>query len=234
MSDKIMIVDDDRYLSESVKKMLTREGYEVSTAATGEEALTAMATQTCDLMILDLGLPGIDGVTTCRRLRSKHRFPIIMLTAQSDSMDKVVGLEVGADDYITKPFEPSELLARVRSHLRRATEYMNGATKAVTEMQIGEMSINFETREVRLSGEQIVLTRREYELLAYLAKNLNRAISRESLFSTVWGYNLDFNSNSLDVYIYRIRKKIEKDANHPDYLQTMRGFGFRLTDPSAT
>lgn len=234
MSDKIMIVDDDRYLSESVKKMLTREGYEVSSAATGEEALTAMATQTCDLMILDLGLPGIDGVTTCRRLRSKHRFPIIMLTARSDSMDKVVGLEVGADDYITKPFEPSELLARVRSHLRRATEYMNGAAKAVTEMQISEMSINFETREVSLSGEQVVLTRREYELLAFLAKNLNRAISRESLFSAVWGYNLDFNSNSLDVYIYRIRKKIEKDANHPDYLQTMRGFGFRLTDPSAT
>lgn len=228
---KVLVVDDDRFLLENLRKLLEREGYLVEAVPTGEEALSSMARDPSDLIVLDIGLPGIDGLTTCRRLRGKYHTPVIMLTSRGDSIDKVIGLEVGADDYLTKPFEPNELVARIRAQLRRNQEYVGDITKD-DAMYIGELTIDFERRDVLVGGNPADLTNREFELVAYLAKNLNRAISRDQLFETVWGYDLDFNSNSLDVYIYRIRKRIEQDPGRPKYLQTMRGFGYKMVSPA--
>ncbi len=229
---KVLVVDDDRFLLDNLRKLLEREGYRVEAVASGEEALTAMVREPSDLVLLDLGLPGIDGIATCRRLRGKWHTPVIMLTSRGDSIDKVIGLEVGADDYLTKPFEPKELMARVRAQLRRSHEYKADPEKSKA-MTIGDLTIDFQKRDVLVFGQPADLTNREFELVAYLAKNLGRAIARDQLFETVWGYDLDFNSNSLDVYIYRIRKRIEQDPAKPRYLHTMRGFGYKMVSPAA-
>ena len=229
---KVLVVDDDRFLLDNLRKLLEREGYRVEAVASGEEALTAMVREPSDLVLLDLGLPGIDGIATCRRLRGKWHTPVIMLTSRGDSIDKVIGLEVGADDYLTKPFEPKELMARVRAQLRRSREYKADPEKSKA-MTIGDLTIDFQKRDVLVFGQPADLTNREFELVAYLAKNLGRAIARDQLFETVWGYDLDFNSNSLDVYIYRIRKRIEQDPAKPRYLHTMRGFGYKMVSPAA-
>jgi two-component system alkaline phosphatase synthesis response regulator PhoP len=153
-----------------------------------------------------------------------------MLTARSDSMDKVIGLEVGADDYLTKPFEPAELVARVRAHLRRATEYQPEVAAVAETTSVGDLVIDHQSRTARIGGDAIELTNKEFELLALLARNAGRVLTREALFESVWGYELDFNSNSLDVYMYRLRKKIEPDPDHPRYLHTLKGYGYRLGD----
>lgn len=229
-NDRLLIVDDDRFLQENLRKLLEREGFEVETAYSGEDGLNLLERKEFDLLILDLGLPGDDGIATCRRVRRRWNFPVLMLTARSELVDKVTGFEVGADDYITKPFEPSELLARIRAHLRRAKSYR---AHAVPSGRFGQLVIDFERRDAFVDGKSVELTNREYELLSFLARNPDRAVSRAALFKSVWGYDMDFNSNSLDVYIYRIRKKIEVDPNNPVYLQTMRGFGYKLTSQLA-
>lgn len=229
MPDQLLIVDDDRFLLENLKRLLQREGYGVQTATSGEEALERIAIEPCDLMILDLGLPGADGLSTCRRLRGKHNFPVIMLTARSDAMDKVIGLEVGADDYLTKPFEPIELLARVRAHLRRSRDYQKVDQPAEASVPIGDLVVDYEKRDVFVKGAPVELTTREFDLMAHLCRNLGKVVAREALFERVWGYDMSFNSNSLEVYVYRIRKKIELDPNNPRYLKTVRGFGYSLT-----
>ncbi|MBS1717172.1 MAG: response regulator transcription factor [Armatimonadetes bacterium] len=229
MPTTILLVDDDHFLLENAEALLKRSGeYVVRTCFSGEEALNLLADEPVDLVVLDLGLPGIDGITTCRRIRAKWTMPIIMLTARTDSMDKVIGLEVGADDYLTKPFEPSELTARIRAQLRRATEYLEKQPAQKAETTVGNWVIDHAQRQVFIDGQSGGLTNREFEIIAYLCKNRNRAISRESLFEGVWGYDMEFSSNSLDVLIYRIRKKLEKDPNNPDHLQTVRGFGYKL------
>ncbi|HRI44847.1 MAG TPA: response regulator transcription factor [Fimbriimonadaceae bacterium] len=229
MSARLLIVDDDRFLLENLRRFFLKNGYDAETAASGEDALAMLDDTKVDLAILDVGLPGMDGVALCRRLRTKWRFPVIMLTARSESMDKVVGLEVGADDYLTKPFQPVELLARVRAQLRRAREYSeasmpNGEDRIV----VGDLQIDFGRRQVLVEGRPADLTNREFELLAYLAKNRDVAVPRDSLFESIWGYDIDFNSNSLEVYVYRIRKKIEKDPLKPRYLLTLRGYGYKF------
>jgi len=228
VGSKVLVVEDDRFLQDNVRKLLESEGYMVAGVTSGEEALSHLERETVDLVVLDLGLPGIDGLTACRRIRTKWLMPVIMLTARTDSMDKVIGLEVGADDYLTKPFVGSELIARVRAQLRRHQQYQSGFAKAGETLLVGDLTIDFEQRDVLVRGVSANLTNREFEIIHYLAKNLDRAISRDMLFERVWGYELDFNTNSLDVYIYRLRKKIEVDPNNPVYLQTMRGFGYRL------
>lgn len=227
MSLKVLVVDDDPFLLRNLEVLLGREGYSVRGATSGEEALSMLNDDPADLVVLDLGLPGIDGVTTCRRLRAKWHMPVLMLTARTDAMDKVVGLEVGADDYLTKPFEPSEFVARVRAQLRRHTEYQRGQSRLL-RLERGAVDIDFERRQVRVNEEPVALTTREFEILEYLAQNLGRAVSRESLFESIWGFDLEFNSNSLDVLVYRIRKKIEADPNTPMHLLTLRGFGYKL------
>jgi DNA-binding response OmpR family regulator len=227
MSARVLVVDDDPFLLQNIELLLTQDGYSVRSAASGEEALALLSNEPADLVILDLGLPGIDGVTTCRRLRTRWNMPLIMLTARTDAIDKVVGLEVGADDYLTKPFEPSELMARVRAQLRRHQEYERSKPKA-RSLTLGPIEIDFERRAVLVDSAQVELTNREFEIIEHLAQNLGRAISREALFEAVWGYELEFNSNSLDVLMYRLRKKLERDPNHPEHLMTLRGFGYKL------
>jgi DNA-binding response OmpR family regulator len=227
VSARLLIVDDDRFLLENLRKLMLKQGFEVETAGTGEEALSLVSQTKFDLVILDVGLPGADGITVCRRLRAKWKFPVIMLTARSESMDKVIGLEVGADDYLTKPFDPMELLARVRAQLRRSQEYSEEKVPD-DQIMIGDLLIDGNLRDVLVDGQAAGLTNREFELLVYLARNVDVAVSRDSLFESIWGYDIDFNSNSLEVYIYRIRKKIEKDPDSPRYLLTLRGFGYKL------
>lgn len=227
MSAKVLVVDDDPFLLQNLEALLVREGYSVRCAASGEEALSMLSEDPADLVVLDLGLPGIDGVTTCRRMRSRWHMPVLMLTARTDAMDKVVGLEVGADDYLTKPFEPSEFVARVRAQLRRVTEYQKSRQEKPA-LELGHIAVDFDRRHVRVAGEIADLTNREFEIVHHLAENLGRAVSRESLFEAVWGYEMEFNSNSLDVLIYRIRKKLELDPNRPKHLVTLRGFGYKL------
>lgn len=239
MSAKILLVDDDRFLLESLRKLFLKQGFDVETAGTGEEGLSLASQFKFDLAVLDVGLPGIDGIAVCRRLRSKWKFPIIMLTARSESMDKVIGLEVGADDYLTKPFDATELLARVRAQLRRSQEYSEEKAPTEETVRIGDLVIDPSRRDVLVEGVAAGLTNREYELLYYLSKNADIAVARDSLFENIWGYDIDFNSNSLEVYIYRIRKKIEKDPLNPRYLLTLRGYGYKMQSqgvemPSAT
>lgn len=232
MAARLMIVDDDRFLLENMRRFLSGQGFEVLAATSGEEALVLLGQDQPDLMILDIGLPGVDGLGVCRRVRTKWRFPVLMLTARSDAMDKVVGLEVGADDYLTKPFEPVELLARVRALLRRATEYVQEDISRDT-LQIGDLVVDFAARDAFVRGEPARLTKREFELLAFLARNAGRVLDRDTIFEQVWGYDPDFNSNSLDVIVYRLRRKIERDPLRPEYLLTVRGYGFKLQSPES-
>jgi DNA-binding response OmpR family regulator len=228
VSGQLLVVDDDRFLLENVARLLRTQGYAVDTAASGEEAIRALGTRVPDLVILDISLPDFDGITLCRRLRSTHRFPIIMLTARTDAMDKVIGLEVGADDYLTKPFEPSELIARVRAHLRRVGEYATAAPAAASRTVIGGLVIDHDARDAFVDGQAAHLTKREFELLTHLATNVGRVVTRDSLFEHNWGFDIEFSSNSLDVHIYRLRKKIEPDLEHPRYIHTLRGYGYKL------
>lgn len=227
MSAKILIVDDDRFLAENIKRLLTTHGYTADISGNADEALQNLIEQPYDLMILDLGLPDTDGINFCRQLRSKWLLPIIMLTARSDAMDKIIGLEVGADDYLTKPFEPKELLARIRAHLRRVQEYRQSINPPES-IVVGELVIDYALRDVLVKGQPVNLTNREFELISFLARHANKALHRDWVFEQIWGYDSDFSSNSLDVYVYRLRKKIEADPDSPRYLMTLRGYGYKF------
>jgi DNA-binding response OmpR family regulator len=227
MNPSILIVDDDRFLLENLKSLLEGQGYSVRTAATSGEGLGEIGQKVPDLAILDVNLPDFDGVSLARKIRARWKFPIMMLTAKSGSIDKVVGLEVGADDYLTKPFDGVELVARVRALLRRATEY-SSETASGEHRQVGELVIDESVREAFLGGQPLRLTYKEFALLSYLAANGGRVLSRQSLFEHNWGYDMEFGSNSLDVYIYRLRKKIERNPEKPVYLHTVRGYGYKL------
>ncbi len=228
---RILVVDDDAFLRENLKRLLEQYQYEVVGVRAGAEALRALAEAPFHLVILDLGLPDVDGFDLCRHIRQKWLTPILMLTARTDSMDKIIGLEVGADDYLTKPFEPKELLARLRALLRRVYEYPAREADPDGTREFGELVIDFNRRHVSVRGQSVSLTRREFDLLAYLVQNAHRVIPREQLFERVWGYSIEFSSNTLDVYIYRLRKKIEKDPNNPEYLHTHRHFGYEFRIP---
>ena len=229
MSARVLLVDDDRFLQENVGRLLRSQGYEIRTAGDGAEAGRAAREFAPDLAILDVGLPDTDGMTLCRELRRDHRFPIIMLTALAESGEKIQGLEAGADDYLTKPFDPGELLARVRAQLRRTQEY-SVATGRIT---IGGLVVDVSGREASVEGRSLDLTNKEFALLAHLAQNVGRVVSREDLFSHSWGFDISFGSNSLDVYIYRLRRKLEAHADRPRYLHTIKGYGYKLEDTDA-
>lgn len=233
MAKKILVVDDEKPISDIVKFNLTKEGYDVVTAYDGEEALTKVNEVNPDLILLDLMLPKIDGLEVAREVRKDHDMPIIMLTAKDSEIDKVLGLEMGADDYVTKPFSNRELVARVKANLRRQGTINNAQPEEDenSEIEIGDLTIHPDAYIVSKRGDKIELTHREFELLHYLAKHIGQVMTREHLLETVWGYDYFGDVRTVDVTIRRLREKIEDAPSHPVYIVTRRGVGYFLKNP---
>lgn len=231
---KILVVDDEKPISDIVKFNLTKEGFDVYTAYDGQEALDKVETVNPDLIILDLMLPKIDGLEVAREVRKKHDMPIIMVTAKDTEIDKVLGLEMGADDYVTKPFSNRELVARVKANLRRQSSAIAAAQEqqdANDDITVGELVVNPDAYIVSKRGEKIDLTHREFELLYYLAKHVGRVMTREHLLQTVWGYDYFGDVRTVDVTVRRLREKIEDNPSRPTWLMTRRGAGYYLRNP---
>jgi two-component system alkaline phosphatase synthesis response regulator PhoP len=222
----ILVVDDEQPLRELVRAYLEHESYQVVEAATGNEALQAFATHQPDVLVLDLMLPGVDGIEICRRVRAQSDAYIIMLTARADEVDRVVGLEVGADDYLTKPFSPRELVARVRACLRRPRV---GSVAAVetTVLRFEALVIDIDGHSVTLDGEPIALTTTEFRLIQILASAPGRLFTRSQLLEQVWGMNYYGDDHVVDVHIANARRKLKEDPAAPRYIETVRGAGYR-------
>jgi two-component system, OmpR family, phosphate regulon response regulator OmpR len=216
----ILLVEDDSRLAAMVSDYLGAAGMRVSVVGAGEAALDSLARESFDAVVLDLMLPGIDGLEVCRRLRTKSDVPVLMLTARGDSADRVVGLELGADDYLPKPFEPRELLARLRAILRR------GRTRATGTLRFGRLEIDRAAHELRLDGETREITSYQFALLLVLAENAGRVLTREQLMDQLKGAALEAFDRSIDVHISRIRQAIEEDVKHPRRITTVRGAGY--------
>ncbi|HJY79095.1 MAG TPA: response regulator transcription factor [Burkholderiales bacterium] len=221
MSERVLLVEDDVRLAEMVSEYLGGAGFDISRVASGAAALERLARQPYDALVLDLNLPDIDGLEVCRRLRAKWDTPVLMLTARGEPMDRVVGLELGADDYLPKPFEPRELLARLRALLRRAH-----APARSHLMRFGRLEIDRDSRLVRVDGAERTLTSLQYELLVALAENAGRVLSRDALMDLVKGQPLEAFDRSIDVHVSRIRAAIEDDPKKPRRLITVRGAGY--------
>ena len=229
---RILLVDDEQAVQTLLSYPLRRDGYDVISAHDGQEALDRFAEQRFDLVVLDLMLPKLDGVEVCRRLRSHSQVPIIMLTAKGDEIDKVVGLEMGADDYITKPFSMREFRSRVKAALWRSR--MPGARHSAEEPIVsGDLRIDFERRTVTVRDKPIRLTYVEFEILAALARAPGRVLSRETLLEHVWGDSDYRDPRTVDVHIRHLREKIERDPKSPEYLFTVRGVGYRFREDRA-
>jgi DNA-binding response OmpR family regulator len=218
---RVLVVEDDAEIADVLRRSLRNEGYEVRTSADGVEALDLAAGFFPDLVILDLGLPRLDGMEVCRRLREEGDVPILMLTARVQTEDRVAGLDSGADDYLVKPFERQELLARIRALLRRRPP--RGAASLI----VGDLTLNPDTREVRRGEREIELTNREFELLEFLMRNERLVVSRERLLDEVWGYDPMAATNTIDVFISNLRRKLEA-GGEPRLLHTKRGAGYVL------
>lgn len=233
MAKKILVVDDEKPISDIVKFNLNKEGYDVVTAYDGEEALAKVNEEEPDLILLDLMLPKIDGLEVARQVRKDHDTPIIMLTAKDSEIDKVLGLEMGADDYVTKPFSNRELVARVKANLRRQSvnTQADSADDETKEISVGDLTIHPDAYTVTKRGDKIELTHREFELLHYLARHLGQVMTREHLLQTVWGYDYFGDVRTVDVTVRRLREKIEDNPSHPEWLVTRRGVGYYLKNP---
>ena len=223
---KILVVDDEHNIVDILKVNLEREGYTVVAAYDGLQALEMAESQKPDLILLDCMLPEMDGFDVCRRLRQKTNIPILMLTAKSDEIDKVLGLELGADDYITKPFSVREVLARVKAQLRRLTFNESSQEDSEKVLNFGDLEIDVDKYEIRLSGKVIDLTLREFELVLFLARNKGQVFSREALLEKVWGYEYFGDVRTVDVTVRRTREKLEPDQQNYRYLLTKRGVGY--------
>jgi DNA-binding response OmpR family regulator len=228
-SPRILLVDDEQSVQKLLTYPLRKEGYEVVPALDGREALDRFAAERFDLVVLDLMLPKLDGIEVCRRLRSRSQVPIIMLTAKGDEHDKVLGLEMGADDYITKPFSVREFRSRVKAALRRA-EMLRAEPAPDQPIASGDLRIDSERRAVTLRGDAVQLTFVEFEILALLAASPGRVHSREALLEQVWGDASYRDPRTIDVHIRHLREKLERDSKHPEYLFTVRGVGYRFRD----
>jgi two-component system response regulator VicR len=229
-----MIVEDEKPIADIIKFNLEKEGYDVECVYNGLEAIEKALAHPPDLMLLDLMLPGADGLEVCRRIRQQHSFPIIMLTAKDSELDKVLGLEMGADDYVTKPFSNRELLARIKANLRRTqTRRLESSTeeKNKSVLTVGDLSIDAGSFIVTKKEKTIDLTHREFELLLYLAKHAGQVLTREHLLQSVWGFDYFGDVRTVDVTIRRLREKIEDDPGAPKYIITRRGIGYTLRDP---
>lgn len=220
---RVLVVEDDADIADVLRRSLRNEGYEVRTSGDGVEALDIAAGFIPDLVVLDLGLPGLDGVEVCRRLRSDGDVPILMLTARSETEDRVAGLDSGADDYLVKPFERKELLARIRALLRRRPP------RGAASLEVADLSLNPDSREVRRGEREIELTNREFELLEFLMRNERLVVSRERLLDEVWGYDPMAATNTIDVFISNLRRKLEAGGERR-LLHTKRGAGYVLKE----
>lgn len=229
MQDKIMIVDDEAAIADLVTVYLKNEGYQVFTCYNAGEALACVEQESLSLAILDVMLPDMDGFTLCQRIREKHLFPIIMLTARGEDMDKITGLTLGADDYITKPFNPLELTARVRTQLRRYTRYNTAAPgQEQTEKDIRGLHIDRDSHRCSINGQEIVLTPIEFNILWYLCEHQGSVVSSEELFEAVWGEKYLDNNNTVMAHIARIREKLKEPARRPKYVKTVWGVGYTI------
>jgi len=226
---RILLVDDEQAVQTLLTYPLRKEGYEVVGALDGQEALDRFSEQRFDLVVLDIMLPKLDGIEVCRRLRTRSQVPIIMLTAKGDEIDKVVGLEMGADDYITKPFSVREFRSRVKAALRRGS--MPRGPSGDAPIRAADLEIDFERRTTTVRGGQAQLTFVEFEILAALASSPGRVFSRESLLEQVWGDSTYRDPRTVDVHIRHLREKLETDPKSPEYLFTVRGVGYRFRDP---
>jgi len=224
---RVLVVDDDIKTVELVKLYLNRDGYRVLTAYDGVEALRLVREGRPDLVVLDLMLPGIDGLQVCRTLRDESDVPIIMLTARTTDQDKLTGLDLGADDYVTKPFSPRELAARVRTVLRRLP-----GERGPAEIKHGELTVNFRKHEASLVGRPLNLTEIEFKLLGVFAKEPGRVFNRAQLIEKALGYDFEGFDRTIDVHILNLRRKIEPDPSHPRYVKTVYGAGYKLSEVS--
>ena len=226
-NEKILVVDDEEHIVELIKYNLLSSGYDVITCNNGIDAVNLAINERPNLILLDLMIPGKDGYDVCKEIRTKSEvknISIIMLTAKSEEFDKILGLELGADDYITKPFSVRELLARVKAVLRRV-----GAKEEQSDIMVfGDLSANFEKREIRIKGKKIDLTLKEFELLEMLIKNRGKILRREMLLDKSWGYEYIGETRTVDVHIRYLRKKIEDDDKNPKFIETIRGVGYRF------
>ncbi|KOS61090.1 response regulator transcription factor [Lysinibacillus agricola] len=234
MDKTILVVDDEKPIADILQFNLIKEGYKVICAYDGDEALEKVEEEQPDLMLLDIMLPKRDGMEVCREVRKKYDFPIIMLTAKGSEIDKVLGLEMGADDYVTKPFSTRELIARVKANMRRLQVVAPTAEEVEeesNEIVVGSLVIQPDAYLVLKRDESIELTHREFELLHYLGKHIGQVMTREHLLQTVWGYDYFGDVRTVDVTIRRLREKIEDNPSHPAWIVTRRGVGYYLRNP---
>lgn len=229
---KILVVDDEKTITDIEKFSLSKEGFDVVVAYDGEEALQKFADEKPDLIILDLMLPKVDGLEVAKEVQKENNIPIIMVTAKDSELDKVLGLELGADDYVTKPFSNRELVARVKANLRRQENIPdNPATDGKNEdIEIGDLIIHPDAYSVTKDGKAVDLTHREFELLYYLAQHTGQVMTREHLLQTVWGYDYFGDVRTVDVTIRRLREKVEDNPSHPNWLVTRRGVGYYIRE----
>jgi len=225
-SRKILIIEDEKSISDIIKFNLVKEGFDVDTAYDGQDGLHKAIKQTPELILLDVMLPLMDGFEVCRRIREVSMVPIIMLTAKEEEVDKVLGLELGADDYITKPFGMRELIARIKANIRRLDISDSGKNSPQNLQNFGNLTIDMNRYEVRKDEKVLDLTLREFELLKYLAERENKVFSREQLLEEVWGYEYYGDIRTVDVTVRRLREKLEDDSSEPKYVMTKRGVGY--------
>jgi two-component system, OmpR family, response regulator RegX3 len=224
---KILVVEDEASFSEALKYLLGREGFDVVVADTGAHALEIFDATNPDLLLLDLMLPGVSGTEVCRQIRTKSQVPIIMLTAKDSEIDKVVGLELGADDYVTKPYSSRELIARIRAVLRRNAEPVE-RSDASSLFTAGPVTLDTERHIVTIHGQSVPFPLKEFELLEYLLRNIGRVLTRTQIIDRVWGSDYVGDTKTLDVHIKRLRAKIEEDPANPIFIQTVRGLGYKM------
>ena len=222
----VLVVDDEPIVRDVVVRYLERDGYRTLEAATGDEARRVLEREEPSLVVLDVMLPGTDGFQLCRWIRARSDLPIVMLTARGEESDRIVGLELGADDYLTKPFSPRELAVRVRNLLRRTARPPGGEAKRI---EFGDVAIDATAREVRKGGTPIKLTLKEFDLLVFFASHPRRVFSRDQLMDRVWGYRTALDTGTITVHIRRLRTKIEDDPSRPRHLETVFGAGYRFT-----
>jgi two-component system KDP operon response regulator KdpE len=224
---RLLVVDDEIEIVRALQRSLTGHGYEVISAASGEEALEAVGQRPLDLMLLDLALPGISGLEVCKQVRALSDLPIIVISAKNKERDKVLALDLGADDYVSKPFGINEVLARIRVALRHAERML---PRTEPTMQVGPLEIDFTQQLVTINGQEIKLTPTEYDLLEVFIKNRGKIMTQQMLLNQIWGTNRDAKSHYLHVYIGHLRRKIEPDPAHPRFLTTISGVGYRFNE----